>query len=188
MDSELIAPKAQGEKSIAQYYGRLVFRQIFVQSDGREDEFFLFGSKHIPVIVFALTGKNEVIAVRQFRYGANCFVIETPGGNIKGEITEENIRETAIAELLEETGYRAETIISVGPPTWFDPASFRVTFFPVLALNCEKIAEPTPGRTEIIETVLIPLDKWIEMVRRGEICDSKTLAMTLFVLLYLKEV
>jgi len=37
-------------------------------------------------------------------------------------------------------------------------------------------------KTEIMETVLIPLDKWIEMIFTGEVRDSKTIAVTFLAL------
>jgi ADP-ribose pyrophosphatase len=108
----------------------------------------LFEAKDKPVIVFPLTENKEVVAVKHFRYGANCVVLEVPGGNVEGKMTR---KETAKKELLQETGYTSDNIIPVGPETWFDPASFRVHFFPMLASNCRKVSEPRPEKTEYLE-------------------------------------
>ena len=185
MKDELLAPMALECRVILERFGKTVFEQKFRQTDGKVDCFFLFGSKTIPVIVFPLTEENEVIAVRQFRYGANRFVMEVPGGNLDSDISEENKRKTAIAELREETGFTSKTCVPVGSPTWFDPASFRVSFFPMLALKCWKVSEPRPEKTEVLETLLIPFRQWVAKIKSGEICDSKTVAITMMVLCHL---
>jgi ADP-ribose pyrophosphatase len=150
---------------------------------GNVETYFLFGAKHKPVIVFPLTKNYEVIAVKHFRYGANRYVLEVPGGNIEGKKT---IKQTAKDELEQETGYTSKEIVSVGPPIWFDPASFRVSFFPMLALDCCRVSEPKLEKTEVLEQVPpIPLRKWVEKIKKHKICDSKTIAMTMMVLTYL---
>ncbi len=173
-------PRLVGEEVLQQWYGKRVLKRNFELPDGTISDFYVFGGT-IPVIIFPLTQNKEVITVRQFRYGANKFILELPGGNIKpGETAEEAVKK----ELLEETGYiaRARRIIQLSGPIWFDPASFTVAFWPFLVLGCRKAKKPEPEKTEIMETVLIPLEEWINMVSLGKIEDSKTLAVTLLVL------
>lgn len=174
--SKLERPEMVGEETLVEHFGKRAIIRKFKHPDGSVKDFFLFGGK-ISVIIFALTEQKEVIAVRQFRYGANDFVLEIPGGNLDGKELEETVRE----ELLEETGYRPEEIIPLaGPagPVWVDPASLQVPFLPCLAIGCQKIAEPKPEETEIIEIILVPIQEWQEKVGRGEVPDSKTIAVT----------
>jgi len=185
MKDEWLAPMALECRVILERFGKTVFEQKFRRTDGKVDCFFLFGSKTIPVIVFPLTEKNEVIAVRQFRYGANDWVIEVPGGIVEGNITEKSIKESAKRELLEETGFTSKTCVPVGSPTWFDPASFRVSFFPMLALKCWEECQPSLEETEVSKTLLIPFRQWVGKIKSGEICDSKTVAITMMVLCHL---
>lgn len=185
MKNELIAPVAKDRRIIYKCHGKTAFEQDFILPSREKDSWFLFESEDKPVIIFPLTKKNEVIAVKHFRYGSNSFVIEVPGGKIESNITEKNIKESAKKELCEETGFTSENIILVGPQTWFDPASVRVSFSPVLALKCWKISESRPKTTEILKTKLIPFQKWVEMIKRQEICDSKTVAITMMVLCHL---
>ena len=166
-------------------HGKIAFLQEFeLPRCGNVETYFLFGAKHKPVIVFPLTTGGKVIAVEHFRFGANDWVLEVPGGNVEGKKT---IEKTAREELEQETGYTSDNIIPVGPPTWFDPASFRVTFSPMLALGCtEKKDGLKLEKTEILRRPApIPLREWVEMISRQEIHDSKTIAITMMVLCHL---
>lgn len=177
-------PIAGKVREILHKHGRSVFEQTFKDRDGYNRDFLLFGFKAIPSIVFPLTPDNKVVAIRQFRYGANDFVLEIPGGNTRERQTAE---ERAGVEVLEETGYTAEKIIRLGHDIWFDPGTFRARYAPLLALGCRKVKEPKLEPTEIIETIEIPLDNWYRKVKEGkEILDSKTLATTALAFFYLE--
>ena len=181
-------PTALKCTTVHEEYGKIAFRQEFRLPNGNVKTFFLFKAKDKPVIIFPLTVKNEVVAVKHFRYGANDWVMEVPGGVVEGDVTEANIKKNAKRELCEETGYTSDNIVLVGKETWFDPASFRVTFYPMLARECRKVShQPTPEKTEFLETCLIPFEQWVEKIKGGEICDSKTIAITMMVLCYLKS-
>ena len=62
--------------------------------------------------ILALTSQDEVILVEQFRRPMNAPVIEIPAGLIGDEDDHrgESLAETAHRELLEETGYQAESM------------------------------------------------------------------------------
>lgn len=174
-------PELITEEILNEWYGKRVLRRDFKLSNGSIANFYIFSAKTNPVIIFAVTNNNEVIAVRQFRHGANKFVLELPGG-VMGE--KEFPEETVKRELLAETGYMSKTseTFLLRNPVYFEPSSFTVAFWPFLVMGCRQIDEPALEETEIMETVLIPLDKWIEMILAGEICDSKTIAVTFLAL------
>ena len=174
-------PVLLGEEILLEKYGKQAIMRKYDLCEGQVEDFFVFGGK-VSAIIFPLTQNKEVIAVRQFRYGANEFILELPGGCLDGKLLSPTVRE----ELLEEVGYEPREALSLGLPIFFDPASFTVDFFPVLALGCKK-SESGHAResTEIMETVLIPLPDWVEMAKRGGIRDSKTLAVTFLALSYL---
>lgn len=174
-------PRLIREEVLLEKYGKQAIMRKYDLGKGQVEDFFVFGGK-ISTIIFPLTESKEVIAVRQFRYGVNQFVLEIPGGCLDGKSLEQTVRE----ELSEEVGYEPEKVLSLGLPIFFDPASFTVQFFPILALSCKKVEsghalEPT----EIMETVLVPLPDWVEMVKSGVIRDSKTLAVTFRALFHL---
>lgn len=177
-------PKLIKERILHEFAGKKILERTFQFPDGTTSVFYV-GSNYVgssratAVIIFALTLDNKVIVVRQFRYGANEVVWELPGGNIEDR---EQAEETAKKELLEETGFVPGEIIPLGGPIWFDPGSLTVRYLPFLALDCQKIREPNLEETEIMETVLVPLDKWVQMIFRGGVCDAKTIATTLLAL------
>lgn len=169
--------------SLVKRYGKEMIEQKYTLPDGTVSDFVMMRAKAAPcaAIVFPLTHDNQVVAVRQFRYGADAIVLEIPGGNPEGI---ETPTETITAELAEETGYRPERVEVMNPKSryWFDPASMRAWYVPVLALGCERVQEPDPDPTEFIEVVTVPLAEWVRKIAHGEISDSKTVTLTFLAL------
>lgn len=153
---------------------------------GKEEDYYFLGAKggKPPTIIFAITANREVIAVKQFRHGAEEVLVEIPGGNPKAiDDTPEKVAER---ELEEETGYRAGEIILLGKrPVWFEPCSYKVGFHPVLAKDCVKVGDQELDETELIEFELIPMDEWLAMIHSGVIHDSKTITVTFLALPHL---
>lgn len=179
-------PRLVAETILWQGHGKQFIERRFDMPDGKTSLFYVSGGTTSPVIIFALTDDEKVVAVRQFRYGANAVVLELPGGVMAES---EMPGATVIKELMEETGYQPDGPDQVMPlgdaAIWFEPAAVTHPFLPFIALGCREVAEPRPEATEIMEVVLIPLDEWVGMIRSGEICDSKTIAVTLLALLFL---
>lgn len=134
-------------------------------------------------IVLALTEQREVLAVRQYRHAADQVLVELPGGNPK--TPEQSPEETALDELFEETlGYKPKAIIKLNSDLlWINPALFKTPFHAFLALDCFQTKErPHQEEGEYVELVKIPLCQWLSMCVRGEIADSKSLAVTILAL------
>ncbi len=181
-------PKPVGEPRvlIKPRFNKTMFSQQFQHpATGEEYEFVFFGytRPESAVIVFPITKDNRVVAIRQYRHGSHSVIIELPGGLKR---TEEMVEDMAQKELLEETGYRPESMIHMKRhPVIIAPCNFAICFDAVLARGCEKIQEPSLEETEYAETILIPLAKWRRMVLKGEITDLKSIAVTHFALPYL---
>lgn len=174
----LLRPKLLREKIIRAGWGKRVLERTFEFADGKRD-FLVWGGDVTPAIVFPLTHAREVVALREFRYAANDFVINLPGGCPEKN---EGFHALARRELEEETGFAPEEVATLGPPLWFEPTACITPYMPVLAVNCVKVAEPHPDETEISEPVLFPLEQWIRMIRDREIVDSKSIAVTFLAL------
>jgi ADP-ribose pyrophosphatase len=130
------------------------------------------------VAVVALDEDDNVILVRQFRKAAERELLEIPAGTL--EAGEEPIA-CARRELKEETGYQAECLEQVGsfyPSPGFCTECIRL----YLATGLQK-GRSAPEDDEAIETIKVPLSDIPAMVSRGEICDGKTIAGLLSVLL-----
>ena len=121
---------------------------------GRPHPFYRIASP-AWVNVVALTAREELVMVRQFRQGARDVTLEIPGGIIDpGESPEV----AGARELLEETGYRAgrvESLGSVNP----NPALFENRVHMLVALDCEAVSEIQNGETEHTVVELVPANE-----------------------------
>ncbi len=171
-------PEIDHEKILIERYGKVILERYFSDPDGETRDFLLWGGKTPPVIVLPLTPEKKVIALLQFRRGANECILEIPGG---GTNPKEDILVSAGRELTEETGYVADKLTKLGKPIWLDPASCFTPFMPVLATDCKKDGEQKLDETEKMEIgglLLIDWTDWLKMIYEGDICDSKTIAVT----------
>ena len=162
-------------------FGTLHGKSASIQSFANERtktiyDYVVFGGPLLTTVVFAVTDDKEIIAVKQFRHGADNFILELPGGIPQdGESGEENARK----ELLEETGYSSESIVQLTPePTYFDPASWTTAFQPFLAEGCGKIYHQNLDPTEDIEVVKMPIPDWLRLIETGEVRDAKSIVAT----------
>ena len=135
------------------------------------------------VLTFPLTADNQVIFVRQYKHAAGEILLELPGGVIDDH--EQDPREAAIREMLEETGYTSgevEPLLEIIDNPTND--TNRIYFF--LARNVQQVAEQDLDETEDIEVLKVPLEEVESMVLNGQIKVSGSVALCLLALLKLK--
>lgn len=127
------------------------------------------------VCVAALTERDEVLFVRQFRYPYGEVVTEIPAG--KRDSAAEDPLECGRRELKEETGAVAESFIPLGRlyPT---PGYCGEIIWMYAAVGL-KYGEQSLDEDEFLNVVKIPLDKAVEKIMSGEITDAKTQAAIL---------
>lgn len=122
------------------------------------------------VAILPLLDDKTILLERQYRYALRRHFYELPAGKIEDG---EDELQTARRELLEETGYVAET--------W----KYLLTLHPCVAYSSEHIAvylarelrfQGHPGEDgEFVETLLMPIAQAQELLARGEITDAKTI-------------
>ncbi len=122
------------------------------------------------VVIIPFLDDHTLIMERQFRYYPNSVFYELPAGKVDPS---EDFLTTGKRELLEETGYKAAnwTFISHLYPA-IGYANEKMAIYAATDLTMSHIDRDEDEFLEIIE---MPLSKAMEMLRRGEITDAKTM-------------
>jgi 8-oxo-dGTP pyrophosphatase MutT (NUDIX family) len=142
--------------------------------DHAQHEFFRIASADFVQIV-PVTGADEIVMVRQYRHGAGRLTLEVPGGLVDPG---ESPATTAARECLEETGYRAEALRSLGV-TNPNPALFGNRLHSFYAPGARRVAQIQNTSTEHTEVELVPVARVPELLSDGTI-DHALIAMTLW--------
>lgn len=149
---------------VFQKYSRKIEKVLYELPNGKESDFYI--KKEGPVVcVLALTSDNKVIIAKQFRPGPKEILMELPGGGIEGDETPEQAMER---ELLEETGYTGEMKLVTQA---FDCAYSTMRRNCLVATNCKKVSEPKNDENEPVETVLLALPEFRDLLRSGKMTD-----------------
>ena len=144
-----------------------------------EEHLFYFIDSADWVNIVPITPDRQVVFVKQFRHGSEQITLEIPGGMIDpGEAPEV----AATRECLEESGYRADRVESLGVLNP-NPAVFPNRLHTFVARECIRVDEIANTSTEQTEVVLVPLEELPEMLGSGQI-DHALVAATLWRLLY----
>ncbi|MEX0646237.1 MAG: NUDIX hydrolase [Balneolaceae bacterium] len=122
--------------------------------------------------VIALTPGKEIILVEQYRAGIHEPTLEIPGG-----ISDKNESplDSAKRELLEETGFSSGNWTSLGIVS-SNPAIMTNHTHLYLAEDCSKTATPQTDSTEDIAVHLLPLNTFLNFVRKGIVHHSLVVA------------
>ena len=125
---------------------------------------------------------NTVLLIKQYRHAVGGFIWEVPAGTLNDS---EAPLECAKRELVEETGFNAETWEKLGEIT------------PVPGYSDERIhvflaSDLRPARQnldsdEVLSVHKIKLNDVVDMVNKGEIQDSKTISSLFMAINWLKK-
>jgi 8-oxo-dGTP pyrophosphatase MutT (NUDIX family) len=142
-----------------------------VNPNGGNGIYGVVSFKNLAIGVVPVDDNLNTFLVGQYRYTLNHYSWEIPEGG--GPMGEEPL-ETAKRELLEETGLLAEDWV------WLSSihTSNSVTdeFGHIFLARNLKQTEANPEETEDLRVVKIPLIQAVEMVEKGEITDSLSIA------------
>jgi 8-oxo-dGTP pyrophosphatase MutT (NUDIX family) len=136
------------------------------------------------VNIIGITDDKKVVLAEQFRHGIRNLTLEIPGGCI--DDTDTSPAEAARRELLEETGYSADTWSLLGE-IHPNPAILDNLCYTYLAEGIKKIEEPRfdSTGTESIASVLVPLSEIDNLIRQKLITHA--LVVTAFHFLRLER-
>lgn len=121
-------------------------------------------------VMLAVDEKERVLLVKQFRLPAEQDLWEIPAGRIDPG---ESALETAQRELREETGYSATRWIPLAH-FWASPGYVDEQMNLFLALDLAE-GKQEPMEDERIEIRWFGKDELLDMIRRGEVKDGKTI-------------
>ncbi|MCX6122118.1 MAG: NUDIX hydrolase [Ignavibacteriales bacterium] len=125
-------------------------------------------------VIVPLLDNGDVILVRQYRYPLKKFILEVPAGKL--EPNEDPLR-AAQRELQEETGYIAdkyEKLTAMFTTPGF--CSEVLHIYLATGLNKSEHGQNLDEGEQSLTVEYIPLSTVVEMIVRGEIGDSKTIA------------
>ena len=122
--------------------------------------------------ILPLTHDHRVVLVRQYRYAIGKESLEIPAG--KKDFRGEPGLACAVRELEEETGYRAKTIKKL--TAFYTAIGFSNELIELyVGTDCEPVEKPLEKDSdEFVETVILPFNEALEMVKKGLIQDAKT--------------
>jgi len=130
----------------------------------------------LPVVGSLDDDDPEVLLLRQYRYASGGYLYEVPAGLPDGP--DEAWEACAHRELEEETGYRAgvmEPLTAIYTTPGFTDEVIRLYVASELSEG-----ESNLDDDEFVEVLRFPFSEVLEMVRRGEIDDCKSVATILY--------
>lgn len=141
----------------------------------------------VVVLPFATGGdhplrNDQILLIRNLRQGLNKYLIELPAGTLEANEAPINC---AGRELQEETGYLARKLISLGN-FYASPGVLTEKLYAFAAFDLTKTQSNLDAGEEI-EVVPTTYLESLEMIRRGEIEDAKTIATLLMYALMFKH-
>ena len=114
---------------------------------------------------------NEILVIKSYRHLVKSYQIEAPSGYID---TGETPIQAASRELMEETGYRANKITSLGSYT-LDYTMFEQTGNLFAAYDLVNERRQDLGLMEIIETAILTIDEIKKLLFDGKILNASSI-------------
>ena len=152
-------------------YMRLRVDEIALSDGTIVSDYYVRESRGFVTIV-ALTPDDQVVLVRQYRYGSDSIHLELPAGMLQDG---EDPRACALRELAEETGFEAKRcdLVAEYLP---EPVRSTARAYVFVAREAVKTAEPKLDATEHLEVELAPLARFRGMLADGTVDAGASIA------------
>ncbi len=139
----------------------------------------LFNDTKDTVMVAGITSKKELLFLRSRIFPTDEDGLYLPGGKVDKN---ESLEAAAIREFAEETGFKPQDIKKITEVGILPKYLIGKTHF-FIAWNLIKAKNFYGDEVEELELVKIPIKKLKELILKGEINDSRSVALSLLVLL-----
>lgn len=123
------------------------------------------------VVIIPQTKEGNILMVSQWRHAIQDHLIELPAGHIDDGETPED---AAYRELQEEIGFKPGKLISLSK-IWVAPGWCNEKIHSYMALDLI-VSKLKPDNDENITVLEFETSKIYQMIKDGEIVDSKTIA------------
>ena len=124
--------------------------------------------RHAGGSAVLLVADGKVALVKQYRYAYGKAIYEIPAGKLESG---EDPQSGAKRECEEETGYSADLkhLLDIYPSPGYTDEIIHI----YLGENAKFVGQRTDAG-EFLTCEFIPLERVVQMIERGEICDAKT--------------
>ena len=123
-------------------------------------------------VILPITEEGEIVLIKQFRPSLKKWFLELPAGTLEPN---ESVLSCAKRELQEETGYCADTMISMGQVTPLAGFCDEIQHL-FIAKDLTSTQCLTCDDDEVIEVVLMDINTIEQKIVSGEVSDAKTIA------------
>lgn len=181
-------PAAAGKlSSLPVHDGRIVHLSIDTVRfpDGSVGELEMIRHSGAAAVLPLLDGREdpdpEILLIRQYRYASGGYMYEVPAG--RPDRPGEDWEVCARRELEEETGMAAGRITRM--TGIFTTPGFTDEFIHLFLAEDLREGKTAYDHDEFIELARMPFSRALELVRRGEITDGKTICSLLYARFFL---
>ncbi len=122
------------------------------------------------VAIVAVNQEGKIILIKQFRKPVEEVLLEIPAGRIEPK---EDPQDTALRELEEETGFKANKIVKL--VEYYSTPGFSNEVLHIYLATELTTGIAKPDEDEYIETFPMTLEVAMEKIKSGEIKDSKAI-------------
>lgn len=144
-------------------YDKSLVLKTYQLPNGMTENFFIDKGKD-SVQIFAITKDEQVLCVRQFRAGPEVVQLEIPGGGLESG---EDSKLAATRELVEETGFSGGEPVFLGALDYSPYQSGKRHLY--MITECQKVKELNLDPNEFLEVLLVPIEKFRDLMREGKV-------------------